>query len=97
MVCETTKPLVVIFLIAQIVARTTAVNSRIVTLACHPKAIPTRVPASGKALPDAAMGFFRLLKYWMMLAKNQPIRPPATQVTIGSIDGGIALTRSVGR
>ena len=97
MVCETTKPLVVIFLIAQIVVRTTAVNSRIVTVACHPKAIPARVPASGKALPDAAMGFFRLLKYWMMLAKNQLIRPPATQVTIGSMDGGIALTRSVGR
>ena len=97
MVCETMKPLVVIFLIAQIVVRTTAVNSRIVTVACHPKAIPARVPASGKALPDAAMGFFRLLKYWMMLAKNRPIRPPATQVTIGSMDGGIALTRSVGR
>ena len=79
------------------IAMTTAVNSRIVTVACHPRAIPTRVPASGKALRDAVMGFFRLLKYWMMLVKNQPIRPPATQVTIGSIDGGVALTRSVGR
>ena len=97
MVCETTKPLVVIFLIAQIVARTTAVNSRIVRVACHPKTIPTRVAASGKALPDAAMVFFRLLKYWMMLARSQPIRPPATQVTIGIIDGGSVLTRSVGR
>ena len=97
MVCETTKPLVVIFLIAQIVARTTAVNSRIVTAACHPKTIPTRVAASGKALPDAAMVFFRLLKYWMMLARSQPIRPPATQVTIGIIDSGSVLTRSVGR
>ncbi len=97
MVSETKNVFFVICLITQIVARTTALNSRIVTVACHPKAIPTRVPASGKALPDAVMGFFRLLKYWMMLAKNQPIRPPATQVTIGSMDGGIALTRSVGR
>ena len=97
MVSETKNVFFVICLITQMMARTTAVNSRIVIVACHPKAIPTRVPASGKALPDAVMGFFRLLKYWMMLAKNQPIRPPATQVTIGSMDGGIALTRSVGR
>ena len=97
MVSETTNIFFVICLITQIMARTKAVNSRIVTVACHPKAIPVRAPASGKALPDAAMGFFRLLKYWMMLAKNQPIRPPATQVTIGIIDGGSVLTRSVGR
>ena len=97
MVSETKNLFFVICLMTQMMAMTTAVNSRIVTVACHPKAIPTRVPASGKALPDAAMDVLRLLKYWMMLAKNQPIRPPATQVPIGIIDGVIALTRSVGR
>ena len=78
-------------------ARTTAVKSRIVIVACHPNAIPVRVPDSGKALPDAVMDFFRLSKYWIMLDRIQPIRPPATQVTIAIIDGGIARTRSVER
>ncbi len=78
-------------------ARATAVNNKIVTAACHPKTIPTRVPASGKALKDAIMDVLRLAKYWMMFVRNQPIRPPATQVTIAIIDGGIAGTKSIGR
>ena len=97
MVSETANPLFVIFLVTQMMVKTLAVNSRIVTVACHPKAIPTRVPANENVLLDAVMGFFRLLTYWMVLVRSQPIRPPAKQVTIGIIDGGIARIRSRGR
>ena len=78
-------------------ARAIAVNNKIVTAACHPKTIPTRVPASGKALTDATMDVPRLAKYWMMLVRNKPIKPPAMQVTIGNIDGGSVLTKSEGK
>ncbi len=80
-----------------VAAKTTAVNNRIVTAACQPKTIPIRVPASGNALTDAIMDVLRFAKYWMMFVRNQPIRPPATQVTIAIIDGGIVVTKSIGR
>ena len=57
MVSETTNLFFVICLITQMMARTTAVNSRIVIVACHPKTMPTSMPANENTLLDGGVIF----------------------------------------